>query len=221
MALDTFNAGPNYDNKLVIFMSDGGTASNTVIVKANELKTTAGIDLFTVALTTTNSLITFMNGISSSACDCSGDNCEASFGACSDGHTYCASNNYANFEECDGQAGCGPACQWNDNHKKRAYHGTTEQELEGMYQSIAGSIPIDTIKITLNDVPYTISDDNGDGYVWDFPIGTGFLNANHCEEYSGDNVIDFKVSFDGGAGSSVLFFDAEYNFCPWVNNDYY
>ena len=213
-------------NKIVIFMTDGNFSNDHEALDEADALRNNGFDIFTVALTNDNLLIAYMNGLSSKAeqvpsnCTCGGNICrDATNGTCGDGVTQCATVNYAQFEDCDGQSGCGIDCEWQNENDvfNRAYATLNAAQLNSMYQAIAGAIPVDEVALKYNDISQGIVTPVNN-LVTDFIIDlqeNPSGNTNTVCQQGANNTGTIEINFSGGPDAQIILSNPRYYYCPW------
>jgi von Willebrand factor type A domain-containing protein/Big-like domain-containing protein/type IV secretion system pilin len=210
----------NYDRKIMIFMTDGefNPSNQYAMSQATTLKD-MGVDIFSVGLTNDADLISYLNGISSSECECSGTECEEQSGSCSDGVINC--RNTANvFEECDGGTEC-IACAWDDDTNQRNYHTTTGVGLGIMYTAIAesisagGEVHFNGQSIDLNLIQDPITGVYSGDVVFSTKCGE---NNIVCEANNSNDNMPLTINLGNEYDFDVTLSNARYDLCPWANS---
>ena len=235
-------AAESFENSIVIFMTDGGSASSPPIAQAELLKydPVVGVmgKIFTVAMTTNTGLRGFLNSISSAtdyctytgtgtgtAGQCGGidhqnQNCHSVSSVATSRHTY---------EQCDPEvdADCyAPGamdggeyveCRWTPASLETNYfyYGA---DVTGMYNEISGSIPVNTVELQLSYLtggpsPPTSVISNGTYY-----IDTRGGGVDCTDPYApDDNVFELEASFSGNPAAFLRLSNPRYSFCSWDN----
>lgn len=236
-----------FEHSIVIFMTDGdGTDNVGAWNVAQEIKfdPTVGImgDIFSVGLTTSASLRGFLNAVSSSDCT------EINYGTTRAGECGGIANQGVNcwsedsndpavvrnvWEQCDPQvdgADCyGPGamadgryveCRWTPDSLQTNYFyaATNAADVEQMYADVSGSIPVNTVQLTMSylgggDSPSTSVVTNGT-YFLDTRGGGVDCSDPHDPTH---NIFTIEATFAGNPDAYLRLSNPNYYYCPWGN----